>query len=367
MGDRREKMNSGSTRSLRPTGIGRYVIVAFLSVWLVGWIVGEVFAITILGALFSSIAGAFPEHRPAWSADFFVGSWAGGGVAFALLVLLVWLTFWTIGGIAALTQLMRSLVGEDVIGLTPSGFDLVRRAGPFRRRYAFDRSGIRRLRIRPHDEAVVADTAKGSRVITKFGLPAERHEIADWLSRHLGLSDIDAETGTPPATWEVRTEGEVAYLRKVRPGARFTRSLISWLLTAGVATAWYASLDPETSAGYVPALVLTLLLAAVAAMITWGRRELIVCPGELTFRRSLAMWTADRVFRSARLELTHETDNDNDSRYELIVVDAAGRRTVHAQPHDSGEVVDLGHWLAGRTGFPLMPAERFLILRGPHR
>ena len=353
-------MHSGSTTSLRPSGIGRYVTAAFLSVWLVGWIVGEVFAITMLGAIFSSVAGAFSEHLPAWSADLVTS----GGAAFALLFLLFWLTFWTIGGIVALTHLMRSLVGVDVIGLTDSGFELVHRAGPFWRRSAFDRSAIRRLRMRPHDKAVVADTAKGTRVITTFGLPAERDEVADWLSRHLGLSDADAEAGMPPATWEVRTEGEVAYLRKVRPGARVTRSLISWLLTAGIASAWYVSLDADTSGRNIPALVLTLLVAAGAAMSTWGRRELLVRHGELMFRRSFAMWTTERAFRSARLELTHETDSDNDSHYKLIVTDAAGSRTVHSQVHDSGEVVDLARWLAGRTGFRLTSAEKLHALRG---
>ena len=218
--------------------------------------------------------------------------------------------------------------------------------------------------MRPHDKAVVADTAKGTRVITTFGLPAERDEVTDWLSRHLGLSEADAEAGMPPATWEVRTEGEVAYLRKVRPGARVTRSLISWLLTAGIATAWYVSLDADTSGRNIPALVLTLLVAAGAAMSTWGRRELLVRHGELMFRRSFAMWTTERAFRSARLELTHETDSDNDSHYKLIVTDAAGSRTVHSQVHDSGEVVDLARWLAGRTGFPLTSAETLHALRG---
>jgi hypothetical protein len=37
-------MHSGSTRSLRPSGIGRYFNAAILSAWLVGWILGEVFA-----------------------------------------------------------------------------------------------------------------------------------------------------------------------------------------------------------------------------------------------------------------------------------------------------------------------------------
>jgi hypothetical protein len=352
-------MNSGSTRSLRPSGIGRYVTAVFLSVWLVGWIVGEVFAITMLGAIFRSVAGAFSEHLPAWSADFVTS----GGAAFGLLFLLFWLTLWTIGGIAALTHLMQSLVGEDVISLTDSGFQVVHRAGPFRRRYAFDRSAIRRLRMRSHDKAVVADTAQGTRVITTFGLPAERDEVAEWLSLHLGLSDAEAEAGTPPATWEVRTEGEVAYVRKVRPGARFTRSLISWLLTASIASAWYVSLD-ETSGRNIPALLLTLLLTFGAAMSTWARRELLVRHGELMFRFSFGVWTTERAFRNARLELTHETDSDNDSHYTLIVTDAAGRRTVHSQVHDSGEIADLARWLAGRTGFRLTSAEKVQRVRG---
>ncbi len=98
-------MNSASTMSLRPSGIGRYFVAAFMAMWLVGWIVGEVFAIAMAGVIFTSIAGAFPERLPAWSADLV----ASGGLAFALLFLLVWLTFWTIGGIAALMHLMRSV------------------------------------------------------------------------------------------------------------------------------------------------------------------------------------------------------------------------------------------------------------------
>ena len=78
-----------------------------------------------------------------------------GGVVFAVFFLIVWLTFWTIGGLAALTHMLRSLAGEDVIALAGSGVDLMRRAGPFRKRYAFERADIRRVRIRPKDSAVV--------------------------------------------------------------------------------------------------------------------------------------------------------------------------------------------------------------------
>ena len=111
-------------------------------------------------------------------------------------------------------------------------------------------------------------------------------------------------------------------------------------MTAGIAWAWHASLDAETSDRNIPALVLTLLLAAGAAMVT-GAGANNRPTRRVAFHRSLAMWTSERVFTSARLELTHETDSDNDSHYKLIVTDAAGSRTVHSQVHDSGEVVDL--------------------------
>ena len=269
-----------------------------------------------------------------------------------VLFLVLWLTFWTLGGVVALTHVVRSLAGEDVIGLRDGGFELVRRAGPFRRRYKFDRSRIRRLRIRPHDRAVVADMTKGSRVITTFGAPADREAVADWLRRHLGLADADSAIGAPPAAWDVRIEGEVAYLRKVRRGARLTRSVIAWLLVAATAAAWYASIGHEGPIGSIPALIALLLLAVGSAMTTWGRREWIVRPGELTLHRSFALWTSERPFRSARLEVIHEADSDNDHHYKVVVIDAGGRKTLHSQVHDSGEVVDLANWLAARTGFP---------------
>jgi hypothetical protein len=327
-------------------------MAAFLSAWLIGWVVGEVFAIGISATIGGSMTGVLSKELFAWSADLA----KSGGAAFLILFLLLWLTFWTIGGVVALTQAVRSLAGEDVIGLRESGFDVVRRAGPFQRRYRFDRSAIRRLRVRPHDRAVVADTVNGISVVTSFGAPADREAVADWLSRHLGLADADAAMAKPPATWEVRTEGEVAYVRKVRPGARLTRSVISWLLTAAIASAWYASVGHDGPIGSIPAMMLTVLLALGAAMSTWGRREWIVRPGELTFRRSFALWTAERTFRSARLEVVHEADSDNDHHYTLVVIDGAGRKPLHSQVHDSGEVVDLANWLAARTGFPLTSA-----------
>src|SRR5215471_214784 len=128
----------GAARSFRPSGFGRYVAAAFLLVWLVCWAVGEGVALFAVGAILLKLIGAFPGRIPDW----FAGSAGIGAVAFILVFLLLWGTFWTVGGIAAMTHLVRSLWGEDTIGLSPEGFELIRRGGPFRRRYAFDRGVI---------------------------------------------------------------------------------------------------------------------------------------------------------------------------------------------------------------------------------
>jgi hypothetical protein len=344
-------MISGASVSLRPSGIGRYFGAAFLSVWLVGWAVGEVIAIALLGGILGALVGFFSEPL-SWTKDIV----SSGGAAFAILFLLLWLTLWTIGGIAALTQVTRSLVGEDRLGLNDAGFEVVHRAGPFRRRHTFERSAITRLRVRPHDKAIVVDTHRGMHVLTTFGRPDERDAVAAWLSRHLALPETADKTGAPPSTWETRTEGDSTHLTKIRPRARYIRSAILWGLAAIPAFAWYLSLNGDGSAGSIPALIVSALLACGAALSTWARFEWTLRPGELTYSRHFVLWNSERTFRSATLDVTHHTDSDNDSHYALVVSDAEGKKTMHSQLHDPGEVIDLAHWTAARTGFPLTSA-----------
>jgi len=248
------------------------------------------------------------------------------------------------------------LWGDDVIAVTSEGLEVVRRGGPFRRRYMFERAAIRRIRLRPRGNAVLIDTEKGTQVLTAFGSPVERQEAVDWLIRALSLPDEAAlaAAAMPPESWDVTGEGDATCLRKVRPRARFVRSGIAWLVTALVATGWIASSGNDVMLN-VPGLVLTLLFALAAALSTWGRREWIVRQGEMTFRRSFVFWTSERAFRNARLDLTHHTDSDDDNHFTLVVVDGEARRTVHSQMNDSKEVVDLGHWLTARTGFRFTP------------
>jgi hypothetical protein len=122
----------GTTRSFRPSGIGRYFMAAFMLVWLAGWAVGETVALFGVGGILSAMAGVFTDRLPTFLTD----PVSSGAVVFILLFLTVWLTFWTIGGVGAMVHLLRSLWGEDAIALSSEGIELIWRAGPIRRRYA---------------------------------------------------------------------------------------------------------------------------------------------------------------------------------------------------------------------------------------
>jgi len=287
-------------RSLRPTGTARYIVAAFMLVWLAGWAFGEAGALFAIGAILRNSVGRITEQMPDWMSH----PATTGAVVFVVLFLTLWLVFWTLGGITAFVQLLRSLWGEDVIALAPDGFELIRRAGPFRRRDAFDRGSIRRIRLRPHDKAIVIDAGKRSRTIT-FGTSDERQAAADWLTRSLMLPDeaAMAASAAPPASWNAVEDAGATRLRK--------GSVI--------------------------------------------RTELIVRRGELTFRRTILFFPSERVFRNARLEITHDTSSENDNVYRLVVSDGEARKTLDVQLLDSSRVVDLGYWLAARTGFPFAP------------
>lgn len=342
---------SGSTASLRPTGILRYISALFLATWLAGWVVGEVLAGGFLIMLVRSLIGSFlGSPRPIPNADWI----AGGAAAFAFLFLIVWLTLWTFGGLAALNELLRSLAGEDLISASPSGLTIVRRAGPIRRTRTFDRSAIRRIRIRTHDKALVIDTTSGTHAITQFGTADERQTIADWLRRHLALKEhghID-ENAAPPG-WTATVEGGKVRLGVGEVRARRTASIIVWSIVGLVSLAWFGSLSTGAALGSIPALVITLMLAIGAAWVTWARREWIVQPGQLTSYWRFATWESETAFKSARLEVEHSRDSDNDDRYQLTVRDAHHRRTISSGINDDADVIDLARWLAARTGFPL--------------
>ena len=321
-------------------------------VWLAGWAIGEVVALGFLIMLFRSAVGS--AAGMSWPIP--GGEWiAGGAAGFVFLFLIVWIALWTFGGLAAISHLLRSLAGEDRISVQAARVELVRRAGPFRRVRTFDRSRIRRVRMRRHDKAVVMDTTSGTELISKYGTPDERQTMTEWLRRLLSLPDdgTRVDTTAAPPGWQMSVESGTTRLTRSDPQTRRTAALLAWVIAGLTGLIWFGSTKTGPASGSLAALALTLLLASWAAWVTWSRREWLVRHGQLTSHRRFATWQWERTFKSARLHVVESTDSDNDDLYELKVIDEQGKRTIAIQVNDEADIVDLGRWLASRTGFPL--------------
>lgn len=338
----------GATASYRPAGVARYFGAAFLGIWIVGWALGEAFAVGFAFLLIRSIVGS--AIGVSWPIQ--GGEWiAGGAAGFALIFISFWLALWTLGGVAAITQFLRSVGGEDRIEVHGTSVTVTRRAGPFRRAKSYDRSDIRAIRLRSKDQAVMIDTATASREITRYGTPDERKQLADWLKQRLVLAA--SSSALSPRGWLVRTEGVETYLTRTDPRSRLIGASIAWVITLLSAMTWVGAMATQSRAGAVASLVITALLAAFALWLTFGRSEWLVRPGLLTFRLEFLAWARERTFQSARLAVSTSTDSDGDRHYKLTITDAQGSKTIATEMNDDADTMELARWLAARSGFPL--------------
>ncbi|MDH4066762.1 MAG: hypothetical protein OEW19_20365, partial [Acidobacteriota bacterium] len=343
---------AGPSVALRASGAGRYAEAGFLVVWLAAWLLGEIVALVFLATLLRSVLGAafgmpWPIPGGEWIAD--------GSAAFVLIFILGWLAVWTVGGIAAIDEFLRSVSGEDTVSMTPAGVELVRRAGPFRRTRRFERPGIRRVRLRASDKAVVLDAVCGTEVLTPFGSLEERHHLVDWLRRQLSLPEDGApvDAASAPPGWTMTVEGGVTRVTDSNSGARRAGALVAWIVVALLVLVAYGSLRSGPVSGASVALGLSVPFALLAVWLSGSHREWLVQQGRLTRCRRFAGWTRERAFQNARLTISHRTDSDNDSHCELKVIDEQGSARIARAMNADTEVVDVGRWLAARTGFSL--------------
>ena len=187
--------------SFRPSGWSRWVGATFLTVWLAMWAVGEAFSLAVLFALVASALS--PGLWRAIGAPKFAAL-IGAGWFFAVF-LIVWVTLWTFGGLAAIHEWLRLIAGEDRVTWDGTGVERISRAGPIRRRRSWSRDEIERISTAGRARSLMLPTGREAHVLTAWGTLAEREALRDDLRRALGTSA--RRHAELPAGWSSEAAG----------------------------------------------------------------------------------------------------------------------------------------------------------------
>jgi hypothetical protein len=337
---------------LRPSGVGRYVGAGFMSFWLVGWLAGELFAVGALLTLASAWLG-----RPValgWLPSIETGSW----MAPVALFLLFWLALWTLGGTAAVRELMRLIAGRDRISVDSGVLELRNHAGWLVTRLRIAREDLKTITIRRRDGALVAETAREAIVLTSLGTRDERLRLLDELRSALNLGDADAETAALPDAWEVETDVDGTPLLRRSRKLRRQQALVSWIATAVFGVALTGSIAGAVAPGsnglapWIAPFLLAPLASACLALALWlskGSETYRLRQGAIEHRLRFGDRTRTRAYEPALLMLTRQVDSDGDEWFRLELAGPNGKRTIASTVHDHRPLLRLGRWIAQRT------------------
>jgi hypothetical protein len=280
MSNREEITIVGDSVTLRSKGIARYFEGAFLLVWLGFWMVGEGVALLVLGSMLTALFGFLRESEFTRLGRSVIERGPGYeiGFVFIYVFLVVWVTFWTIGGCAAWYRFLRLIAGTDRVSVTGGALGLRWRAGPIGRTRRFERADLRRIRVRAHDKALVADLVSKTMTISDLGSAGERQSLADWLRGRLGLDEAAQpafDPLTPPPGWQV-TRGESGVLHLSRParGRRVAGGVMGMLTAVGV-YAWSVDVAQSGLASPWPALAIG-VFALGSAWVGLAHQEWLV-------------------------------------------------------------------------------------------
>jgi hypothetical protein len=373
-----ERTIEGRELRLASRGAGRFVSAGFLAFWLCGWAVGETIVLWLLvkGAI-ALLTGQPPDpgREPL----------EVGPAVMVGTFLLLWITLWTFGGIAAITEFLRLVWGEDRILVSGGRLTVTRVRGPFRSRRVFERSDIRSIPLVGRTNRLTVETRHGRIELSSLGSPSERIEGASALRAELNLSAEPAETpGALPPAWEevITPEGERALVpnrgtrriqARVAGGVAMVLAIVAFVLGRESLQRWDLA---------VPSVIALAFAAAAGAGALWlarGRMEWRIGGGRITLRKRMGTKVRD-VFEARRLRLESTNDSDGDTWYALYALADGGAtlppsgsdvpttapalvrwstsppkhsKTIARLMDDAESVRDLGRWLSRVADIPL--------------
>jgi hypothetical protein len=350
-----EKNSEQWTARVNPSGWGRHAAAAPLVAWLCGWAVGELFALAVL--VFITRELLFPDGLPAEAPD------SAGGLMLVVLFIGPWLSFWTMGGVSALSSLREQLTSEERLSFNPSGVTRRWRVGPWREERHLARGELVDVDPEGHEGTLVASLANGDTMtLLRNGTEAQRRELADLLRELFGLARDEPSLAdhTPPGwQWERRPGGSwrLEAARHVR-----RRELLGWGYAALFLGACAGTLAWRLfiSGGSWRVALLTWGLAGLAGLLgvkAWrghqGRKAWEVQKGSLVHIRRGLFRTRHTVYAKPKLFLERNVDSDGDPYFELWVHSPETRGRLGGSNTTPRGLLHLGYWLARRLDVPL--------------
>jgi len=338
---------------LRPSGWARWITAGFLCFWLCGWAMGEVAGLGLLLGVAGVLGGAEVRWLPRLPA---------GVAAPAALFALIWTSFWTLGGVLAIREVLRQLFGVDRIEYDAAGVTRVARIGPFVSTRTFAREEIRGFVL--HRAALAIVTARGPVSMIQGGSRAEQIELKADLERTLAPSQA-ARPPELPASWESGVDTEGVPVIQRRPVLRQRQGAFVGFVAAGlgaialvVARRALSGSDPLL---WIPAAILGTFASGAAAGAAWlgfGREAIRLRAGQAEVHRWFAGRKQIETFFPVSLALERSTDSDGDDLYRLVMIGPSARKCVAQTPDQPDEPLEIGRWMAQKLGCDLrLPPE----------
>ena len=354
---------------LRPQGCARWLVVGFLLLWLSFWLVGESFA---LGALLANSGVDLLAHLP-FGIDSASGS-AGGAKIPVIAFLLVWLTFWTLAGVAALATALRRGWGREEFTFFPGGWMYQHGIGSWGRPHRLLPGELKAIRFVPVRGLIAETTGKKLR-LASLGTPedqrwlrklildaaelpvSEEAPISNWPSR----PKSEAPPGEPPRGWvATRLPDFVLSLQqtgltrlKLAGGLALFAAFWNGIVSVFVV----AKLHGKFPGSWFMWLFLTPFIG-VGAMLIFGvfwyllvREEWRAGRNWLEVRRRFLSWEGRRSFTNAGLRIAAPDRSTGTQTYTLSVIE--GETTKTLQTGRGPLLAALGELLAAETGWEL--------------
>jgi hypothetical protein len=319
--------------------------------WLYGWLAGEVFALsTVLSMLHGAVLPApIAERLPDTS---------NGGGPFVVVFLLVWLTFWTFGGIFAFRQLLTLLWGREEISAGPEGIRVRRGAGPFLWDKKISRRKIESIRMRRLSGPIKVETSDGVVRIASLGTREERQTLRDRLRESLQMeAPVSLADGVEiriPGVWEKAVDVTGAPVLRRSRALQAKAARVAWVTAsiAGFSCVFVISrLLPPSGDSDPTALVFvtggfTLLAAIGGVLFTWGRHEFVAHYRKLEVRRGVGSFLKAKTYAEPDLVIKTRTDSDGDEFMSLVVREGEGEQALVSTLNEAHEPVIIGRGLA---------------------